>query len=335
MPSYDLVGCGAVMQAVHVPVLKFLQQGPELQIAACYDRDPDLARRVAGMLGTERWGTEVSPREDDGVDAAVVATPPSSHAAIAEQYAQAGKSAFVEKPLTSTAKEAKGLVDQSAARGVRVAVNQFWRFSPSMETARMLLRDQLGEVRSVEASEGSRWDWSPASDYVVEDPWGGVIHDTGAHLIDAVLYLLGLDSREDAVPVEIEGVRKLPSREPSHECRARLELGISSSQNVEVDLAMSRLRPVARGIKVRGSFGVLFVPAGFAPAPVLFRGSTGFRLRPAATAPEPIDLGGCFLLAHKEFLAALRDPRVAMRIDARRFLLLSRILETLHDNGGR
>jgi hypothetical protein len=93
------------------------------------------------------------------------------------------------------------------------------------------------------------------------------------------------------------------------------------------------MRQMARGIKVRGSFGLLFVPAAIAPAPILFRGSNGFRIRPATVEPEPLNLEGCFLLAHRDFLAGVRDPGIATRIDGHRVLLLSRILEALHDRG--
>jgi predicted dehydrogenase len=213
-------------------------------------------------------------------------------------------------------------------------VNQLWRYYPSTEIARTWLRDQLGEVRSVEASEGFRWDWSPTSNYVVEDPWGGVIHDTGAHLIDAVLYLLGLDEDGGGATIELGEVTKTPSAEPSHECRAHLRFGIPGGEPIAVEVLISRLRPVARGIKIRGTFGTLFLPALFSLAPILFRGPHGFRMRPAETAAEPRDLGSCFLLAHAEFVAGVRDQEVTTRIDGERFLLLNRILESLHDREG-
>jgi predicted dehydrogenase len=334
MLRYDIVGCGAVTRVGHVPALRILQQRFELEIAGCYDRNPDLAEKVAGMLGAERWGTAAAPKDGDSVDAALIATPPQVHPAVASQYLERGKSTLVEKPFAPRASEAEDLVREAREHRARVAVNQLWRFYPSTVVARRLLRDQLGEVQSVEASEGFRWDWSPTSNYVVEDPWGGVIHDTGAHLIDAVLYLLGLDEEGSDAAVKIGEVTKTPSGEPSHECRAQLDLDVPGGRRVGVDLLISRLRPVARGVKVRGTFGTLFLPSLFAFAPILFRGSDAFRLRPAESAAEPRDLAGCFLLAHTEFLAGIRDPEATTRIDGARFLLLNRILESLHDRAG-
>ena len=116
-PRYDIVGCGAVVQQYHLPVLKLLQQDLEMSVAGCYDNDVALAQRVAELLGADEHGAAAAPREGDGVDAAIVATPPPSHAEIAGAYLRAGKSAFVEKPLTTRASEAAELVSQSRQAG--------------------------------------------------------------------------------------------------------------------------------------------------------------------------------------------------------------------------
>jgi predicted dehydrogenase len=333
-PRYDIVGCGAVVQQYHLPVLKLLQGDLEMSVAGCYDNDVALAQKVAGLLGADEHGSAAAPREGDGVDAAIVATPPPSHAEIAGAYLRAGKSAFVEKPLTTRATEAAELVSQSRQAGRRVAVDHFWRFYPSANVARRWLRDRLDQVDRVEASEGFRWAWATASNYVVEDPYGGVIHDTGAHLVDMILYLLGLDEAEEAASVEIGRVDKQPAREPCHECSAQFSLSAPEDIDVAVDLTITRLSPVARGIKVRGSFGTLFFPTNFAYAPILFQGGSSYRLRGAAVEAEPAEPEACFLLAHRDFLATVRDPDAPSRIDASRFLLLSEILESLHDEAG-
>jgi predicted dehydrogenase len=328
---YDIVGCGAVVQLYHVPILKLLREQQNVTVAGCYDPDSSQARRVAAEIGAARFGPRAEPHEDDDVDGALIATPPDFHAPIAADYIDSGKGVFVEKPLTVTSGEAKELVQRSRRRGVRVVVNQFWRFYPSVNIARRWLRDRLEEVSSIEATEGFRWDWSPASNYVVENPNGGVIHDTGSHLVDMTLYLLGLDEDGEGTSIELSEVTKTPAREPSHECRARLVLGAPGDHRFGVDLLISRLRPLPHGVKIRGAFGTLFVPTGFARAPVLFRGTDAFRLRGAEPTVEARDQDGCFLLTHRNFITALRDSDQPTRLDAERFLLLIEILERLRE----
>src|SRR5205823_11900151 len=76
----DIVGCGAVVEGVHVPLLRLLRRRFELEVVGCYDRNLEQARRTAAALGARRWGAEASPQEGDEVDGALVATPPAAHA---------------------------------------------------------------------------------------------------------------------------------------------------------------------------------------------------------------------------------------------------------------
>jgi predicted dehydrogenase len=331
---YDIVGCGAVVEELHAPILRVLRERSDLLIAGCYDLDARRAREVARLVGAERWGDRVAPSADDGVDGALIATPPGAHFEPALRYVEAGKGVFVEKPLACTSAEARSLLAGASSRGVPVMANQFWRYYPSLTTARHFLGARLDAVTSVEASEGFRWDWPVSSRYVVEDPHGGVIHDTGAHLLDAVLFVLGLDGAPGEASVEVRTVAKVPKEEPCHECVARMALTTDRAQPVEIRLQMSRLRPLARGIKVHGQFGTLFVPPGPAPAPILYRAGHGVRLRELEPELEPLDAAGCFLLAHEDFMYGLRDLSASTRIDGARFVLLIEVLESLRGEPG-
>jgi predicted dehydrogenase len=332
----DIVGCGAVVQQYHLPVIQLLQKQDDVAIAGTFDLNSATARRLSRLVGAERWGTQPSPAERDGVDAVLLATPPDTHAELAMQYIRSGKSVLVEKPLASTPAEAQMLVTESQARGVTTTVNHFWRFLRSVTIAReWLMQGGLGAISSIVATEGFRWNWAPASNYVTDHPHGGVIHDTGAHLVDTIVFLLGLDQGNETVGIEINDVRKIPSREPSHECRAQLTLHGSARDSIEVDLAMSRLQPLARGIKVRGSSGLLFVPTGFSPAPVLIQGESGFRLESTTRMPNPSKAVDCFLLTYQDFLRSVRGASVKSRVVAERFLLLTEILEYLWQPEGR
>jgi Oxidoreductase family, NAD-binding Rossmann fold len=117
---YDIVGCGAVAQLYHVPIIKLLRKQQDVTIA----------------------------------DGALIATTPDLHAQIAAEYIDSGKGVFVEKPLTVTSGEAQELVDRSRRAGVRVVVNRFWRPYPSVNVARRRRRGRYDHVTSVEATEG-------------------------------------------------------------------------------------------------------------------------------------------------------------------------------------
>lgn len=328
-PRYDIVGCGSVVRLHHLPALQLLSAQGDLRVAGCYDLNTQLASELSIILGAERSGPRASPREGDGVDAALIATPPATHAQVALEYLRAGKSVLVEKPFTAGAGDAAELVAEAEERSARVLVDHIRRFHPNVNAARRFLEDRLDEVDGAEATDGHRWEWGTASDYVVEDPYGGVIHDSGSHLLDTLLYILGVDD-DEAISSSLSGIEKAPPAEPSHECRARLVLSRRGGDEIPIDLSVSRLRPLARGIKVWGSFGLIFLPFTPDSPPLLFHGSGGFKLTTEHVDGESPDPRSCFLLAHREFHRVLMGFGNASRLDGRRFLLLGQILDSLH-----
>ena len=290
------------MQQHHLPALQKLRERGAISVGGCFDLDTANTDLAAGALAAERTGASPTPRRGDGIDAALIATPPSSHAALANAYLRAGKSVLVEKPFTTTATEAVELLDARSA-GQALAVNHYWRFFPSVQVARALLaEDEVGRIKRVEATEGSRWGWNPTSNYVSEDPFGGVIHDVGSHLLDTVLFLLGLDDDNGSTGFEIDKVSTVPQEEPSHECRGQVVLA-AEDERVTVDFAVSRLTPLAHAVKVWGSDGLLLVPTSFGAVPLLIRGDTSFRVS-SAEGTGAVSEADCFLLAHEEFLRA-------------------------------
>jgi predicted dehydrogenase len=84
---------------------------------------------------------------DESVDAIVVATPVSSHAALAEQALRAGKHVLVEKPATRTSSESQRLIGLAAARGLVLMVGHTFLFNPAVRYLKGLIASgELGEI---------------------------------------------------------------------------------------------------------------------------------------------------------------------------------------------
>jgi predicted dehydrogenase len=98
--------------------------------------DIDAQRRAAVGAPIATVGTlgELLQRPD--IDAAVVATPPSSHYAIASQVLAAGKHCWVEKPLAMRASEARDLVDSARRRGLTLFVDETFLYDPLLQRAK-------------------------------------------------------------------------------------------------------------------------------------------------------------------------------------------------------
>ncbi len=67
---------------------------------------------------------------DDAVDAVVIATPISTHFALAKAALEAGKHVFVEKPMTGSTADAEELVQLAQRTGLTLMVGHTFVFSP-------------------------------------------------------------------------------------------------------------------------------------------------------------------------------------------------------------
>lgn len=119
-----LVGCGH-MGAHHARVVG---SHPECQLVATVDLDRSRAERLATRFGGR--AVRVVPAQ---VDAVIVATPASTHAAVSGPVLERGTWCLVEKPMAATAAEAARIASD------RLVVGHSERFNPAVRA--------LGAVR--------------------------------------------------------------------------------------------------------------------------------------------------------------------------------------------
>ena len=118
------------------------------------DRDPNkltkAKTRYPAVLVTESCEDAF---EDPEVDAVLIATPISTHFALARAALIAGKHVFVEKPLTSSTQEAQALVSLAHSRGLTLMVGHTFEFSPPVVKIKEIIDSgELGEVLFVTSS---------------------------------------------------------------------------------------------------------------------------------------------------------------------------------------
>lgn len=81
------------------------------------------------------------------IDAVVIATPPSSHAALGLQAIAAGKHVLIEKPMAATSTEAKALVEAATAAGVVLMPGHTFEYNAAVHKLRDLIRGgELGQL---------------------------------------------------------------------------------------------------------------------------------------------------------------------------------------------
>lgn len=134
-----LIGCGAFGR-VHAEALARL--GVE-----ALGFDPDPATRNLPLRFVERLEEGLAACE-----AAIVATPPATHGALAEAVLRAGRDLFLEKPATPTAAESAALARLAEAQGRIVQVGLYFRFHPKAQALRaMIRRGSFGRLHHLSA----------------------------------------------------------------------------------------------------------------------------------------------------------------------------------------
>ncbi len=125
---------------VHVPVVR--AAGMEVVALVGTDRDRTARRADRNGVGASYDSLEQALRLP-GADIVVVASPPATHAALAEEAMAAGRHVLVEKPFASSASEARQLLEIAERAGVVAQVGHEFRFASSRATMQTALTDGL------------------------------------------------------------------------------------------------------------------------------------------------------------------------------------------------
>jgi UDP-N-acetylglucosamine 3-dehydrogenase len=189
-----LIGCGTIAEEEHLPAFATMA---DVEIAALADID---ARRLAYMgdkyCVAARYRDYRAMLAAEHLDAVSICTPNYVHASMTIDCCRAGASVLVEKPAATSMAEIARMKAAAAKAGVIVMVEQTHRFIPINEKARQIVRSgALGRIvgfRGTVRSGGPAY-WAPKSKwfFTKSEAFGGVLADTGIHLIDALRWITG------------------------------------------------------------------------------------------------------------------------------------------------
>jgi len=91
--------------------------------------------------------------QNDAIEAVVIATPVSTHFPLGWDSLNAGKHIFVEKPFTSTSKDAEKLIELADKKNLTVMVGHTFEYSPPVLKIKQIIESgDLGEVYYISAS---------------------------------------------------------------------------------------------------------------------------------------------------------------------------------------
>jgi predicted dehydrogenase len=200
---------GGFMGAVHTRAAR--AAGADL--VAIASSTPARSEAAAADLGV-RTGAASLDEVIAASDVVHVCTPNDQHAAQALAVIEAGKHVVCEKPLATTAADARRLVQAAAEAGVVGAVPFVYRFHPMVREARALVATgQVGTVLTVDAAYLQDWMLLPSDGNWRAHGGGGASRafaDIGSHLCDLAEFVTGdriarLSARTRTVFAERDG----------------------------------------------------------------------------------------------------------------------------------
>ena len=190
-PGVVIVGTGFGCR-VHAPAARHAG----FDVVALVGTDAARTERRAGRAQIERSFTSLSAALAlPNADVVVIATPPDSHASLAEEAIAAGRHVLVEKPFTLDSDEAARLVEAAERAGVTALVGHEFRFVRERVTLLHAIADGLIGQPMLTTLLGHA-DFLARFAHVMPAWWyqrgrGGWLGAAVSHRIDAVRVWLG------------------------------------------------------------------------------------------------------------------------------------------------
>jgi len=188
-----VVGTG-FMGRTHLEALRRLGS-VEIQVVA--DKALENAQQLAAAFGVDRATADYREiLNDPAIDAVHVCTPNAMHFPIAEAALRAGKHVVCEKPLATSASEARKLVTLARENKLRNCTNHNLRFYPMVQQMRCMREEgDLGEILVVQGTYSQDWllydtDWNWRIEASENGP-SRVMADIGSHWCDMAEHVTG------------------------------------------------------------------------------------------------------------------------------------------------
>lgn len=169
---------------------RWLSKIESCELVGVFDVDSELSAEIASGLSTRAFSSLAEALSE--AEAVIIATPTTTHHAVAIEALESGVDVFVEKPIAGTLEQGREIVERSEKNSRTLAVGHIERFNPAF----LAMRELSVRPRFIEAHRLAAF--SPRSSDVA------VILDLMIHDIDLALALVNspVDSiQASAVPV--------------------------------------------------------------------------------------------------------------------------------------
>jgi predicted dehydrogenase/nucleoside-diphosphate-sugar epimerase len=320
-----VVGCGAVSQTYHIPVLAGHEQ---VRLVALIDRNMEVANRLARAYGIAVTAADLDALEGGSVDAALIATPPHHHATAAISLLRRGIHVLVEKPMALNSQDAAAMVQVAEETGAVLAVGHFRRLFPSSRLlAALLATNEFGRPITFDVEEGHIFDWPLVTlgSMRKDLAGGGVLIDTGSHTLDQLLsFFFGHSQLLEYRDNSLGGIEA--------DCLLHLRL-FHHGQPIEGRVELSRTRKLRNTFRIICERATLELPLGERYRVTITPGNAQLE-DPVRNTGRPYNLQAGWLEtpepgSHQAFREEIEDWLTAIRLGQHPVLSGASVLPTV------
>jgi len=189
---FALVGCGRIA-ANHMDALASL--APECELVAVCDVDPARLEAAVARTGASGFASLDALLAGCDADCVILATPSGLHAGQAVRVAEAGRHVMTEKPMATTWRDGKRMVQACDAAGVHLFVVKQNRRNATLQLVkRAVAARRFGRIWMVNVNVF----WTRPQSYYDSAPWcgtwefdGGAFMNQASHYVDLLDWLIG------------------------------------------------------------------------------------------------------------------------------------------------
>jgi len=214
MINWGMIGCGDVTEVKSGPAFNIPEKS---RLFGVVSRTESSAKDYAKRHNIPRVFRTVSDLIDcSEIDAVYIATPPSSHAALALEVARANKPCCIEKPIANNYSNALQVTEAFKTAGAPLFVSYYRRSLPRFLTIRFwILEGKIGNVRHIHWGLMQR----PKAEDIDQDyAWrkdpnhapGGYFDDLACHGLDLFDFFFGEITQAHGISVNQQGIYVVP-----------------------------------------------------------------------------------------------------------------------------
>jgi len=246
------IGAGTIIEMFYIPQLKSMGFSDFCVYDSNSNRTEFLSKAYNINTGTfEQCAT---------ADVIILGIPPGNKFDLLYSLIAPGKTIICEKPFVHHLNQAKQLVNKAKLANCDLLVAHIRRLFSGIDIAHAHLRNNsYGKLIKAHIMEGNRYQYKTQSNYISNNPLGGVLLDTGSHALDAFLYVTNMHMLNN-LNVEVRNAKR-DKTEPSHENQFQFILN-----DIEVNLHLSRYETLANKMNLYFEHALVEVPLLLKPS---------------------------------------------------------------------